>query len=92
MAKFVWTPSDGFNGTLAFDYTKSDENGSPLVFAASTRRRPSRASRASTPAARAQDSASPPVPDSRCRWSQDDRCANDLQARGPFGNNGTLPL
>ena len=23
---------------------------------------------------------------------QDDRCANDLQARGPFRNNGTLPL
>jgi iron complex outermembrane receptor protein len=23
---------------------------------------------------------------------QDDRCANDLQARGPFKNNGTLPL
>ena len=23
---------------------------------------------------------------------QDDRCANDLQARGPYRNNGTLPL
>ena len=23
---------------------------------------------------------------------QDDRCANDLQGRGPFRNNGTLPL
>ena len=35
-AKFVWTPIEQLTGTLAFDYTESDENGTPLVFAAIT--------------------------------------------------------
>ena len=33
-AKLVWTPNEDFTGTLAFDYTEADENGTPLVFAA----------------------------------------------------------
>ena len=34
----------------------------------------------------------PPASDQPVPMIQDDRCANDLQARGPFRNNGTLPL
>src|SRR5688572_8586280 len=34
--KWVWTPSDNVRVAFAGDYTKSDENGSPLVFAAMT--------------------------------------------------------
>lgn len=33
--KFIWTPNDRFEGKLKFDYTHSDENGNPFVFAAS---------------------------------------------------------
>jgi iron complex outermembrane receptor protein len=31
-------------------------------------------------------------PDQNVPMIQDDRCANDLQSRGPYGNNGTYPL
>ncbi len=34
MTKWIWSPSDSVRVTFAGDYTKSDENGSPLVFAA----------------------------------------------------------
>src|SRR5688572_950848 len=34
MTKWVWSSGENFRATLAFDYTESDENGSPLVFAA----------------------------------------------------------
>ncbi|HEU4619670.1 MAG TPA: TonB-dependent receptor plug domain-containing protein, partial [Gammaproteobacteria bacterium] len=33
-AKFAWTPTDRLTARFALDYTKADENGSPLVFAA----------------------------------------------------------
>jgi iron complex outermembrane receptor protein len=32
--KWVWTPSENTRGVFSLDYTKADENGSPLVFAA----------------------------------------------------------
>jgi iron complex outermembrane receptor protein len=32
-SKFVWTPTDNLTGKFLADYTHSDENGSPLVFA-----------------------------------------------------------
>jgi iron complex outermembrane recepter protein len=85
--KWVWTPSDNVRVTLAGDYTKSDENGSPLVFAAITET-------ATFARVASFDAGCPgmvnnaqPVP-----MVQDDRCANDLQGRGPYRNNGSLPL
>ena len=32
-AKLIWHPSEAFEGKFLADYTNSDENGSPLVFA-----------------------------------------------------------
>jgi iron complex outermembrane receptor protein len=88
MAKFVLEPNDHFNAKLAFDYTKADENGSPLVFAAINEA-------ATFSRVASQDAGCPgvvfptsgPVP-----MIADDRCANDLQGRGPYANNGTTPL
>ena len=33
-AKFVWQPAESFTARLLYDYSRSDENGAPLVFAA----------------------------------------------------------
>lgn len=95
MSKFVFTPSDRFKATAAFDYTEADENGSPLVFAAITET-------ATFPRVASLDAGCPGLTDVAPPFGlpeqpavpmiQDDRCANDLQARGPFRNNGTLPL
>jgi iron complex outermembrane receptor protein len=86
--KWLFTPTEKFKAKLAFDYTKADENGSPLVFAAINEA-------ATFPRVASQDAGCPgvvfptsgPVP-----MIADDRCANDLQARGPFRNNGRTPL
>ena len=88
MARFIWTPSETTRAAFMFDYTKSDENGSPLVFAAINET-------ATFPRVASQDAGCPgvvfpasgPVP-----MIPDDRCANDFQGRGPFANNGSLPL
>lgn len=96
MAKLIWKPSNTFSATAAFDYTEADENGSPLVFAAinETATFPRVASLdAGCPGL--TDGAVPPpgLPDQPAvPMIQDNRCANDLQGRGPFRNNGTLPL
>ena len=86
-AKFVWTPIVALDATLSFDYTHSDENGTPLVFAAINES-------ATFPRVASADAGCPgytfgpnPVP-----MIADDRCANDFQARGPYANNGTFPL
>ena len=95
-AKLVVDPSDAFRATVALDYTESDENGSPLVFAAITETAafPRVASlEAGCPGL--SDGAVPPpgLPDQpSVPMIQDDRCANDLQARGPYANNGSLAL
>jgi iron complex outermembrane receptor protein len=88
MTKFIFTPSDSVRVTFAGDYTKADENGSPLVFATINET-------ATFPRVASSDAGCPgftfasglPVPQ-----TNDNRCANDLQARGPYRNNGTLPL
>jgi iron complex outermembrane recepter protein len=86
-AKFVWTPAESTRATLSFDYTRADENGSPLVFAAINET-------ATFPRVSSFEAGCPgmasiatPVP-----VINDNRCANDFQARGPYGNNGTFPL
>ncbi len=86
--KWLFTPTDKFKARLAFDYTKADENGSPLVFAAINEA-------ATFPRVASQDAGCPgvvfpasgPVP-----MLDDPRCANDLQGAGPYHNNGNLPL
>jgi iron complex outermembrane recepter protein len=87
MTKWVWTPSDRTRVVFAGDYTKSDENGSPLVFAAITETATFARVASFDAGCPGMASNAVPVP-----MIQDDRCANDLQARGPFRNNGTLPL
>lgn len=87
MTKWVWTPSDRMRVVFAGDYTKSDENGSPLVFAAITETATFARVASFDAGCPGMASNAVPVP-----MIQDDRCANDLQARGPFRNNGTLPL
>ncbi len=94
--KAVWTPNDRLKATFIVDMTTSDENGTPLVFAAinETATFPRVASLdAGCPGL--TDGAVPPpgLPDQpRVPMTNDARCANDFQNAGPYGNNGTLPL
>lgn len=96
MTKWLWSPSDKVHVTFAGDYAKSDENGSPLVFAAMTETATfPRVASLDAGCPGLTDGAVPPpgIPDQPAvPMIQDDRCANDLQARGPFRNNGTFPL
>ena len=89
-SKFIWRPNDRFTGRLLGDYTKSDEHGSPLVFAAindaATFPRVASAD-AGCPGFNGNFATLPAVPE-----IPDDRCANNLQKRGPYHNNGTAPL
>jgi iron complex outermembrane receptor protein len=89
-SKFVWKPSDKLTGKFLADYTHSDENGSPLVFAAintaATFPRVASAD-AGCPGFNGSFATLPAVPN-----IPDDRCANNFQGRGPFHNNGTTPL
>ena len=93
-AKFVWSPSDRFTGKLLFDYTSSDENGSPLVF--STYNEAASFGRVASLDAGCpglSDLAPPPfLPEQNVPLIADDRCANDLQSRGEYRTNGTAPL
>jgi iron complex outermembrane receptor protein len=89
-SKLVWKPSEKLTGKFLADYTHSDENGSPLVFAAintaATFPRVASAD-AGCPGFNGNFATLPAVPN-----IQDDRCANNFQRRGPFQNNGTTPL
>lgn len=86
-AKFVWKPSASARATLALDYTRADENGSPLVFAAINEGAAFPRVSSFEAGCPGMASVATPVP-----MINDDRCANDFQARGPYGNNGSLPL
>jgi iron complex outermembrane receptor protein len=88
-AKFDLDATENFSARLQLDYTRSDENGSPLVFAAANETQ-------AFPRVASFDAGCPglgafpgggPVP-----MIDDDRCANDFQNKGPFSNNGTFPL
>ncbi len=89
-AKFVWQPAESFTARLLYDYSRADENGAPLVFAAINEAAtfPRVASfDAGCPGTGPAWNSVPAVP-----MTNDPRCANDLQDRGPFANNGTAPL
>jgi iron complex outermembrane receptor protein len=87
LAKFVWTPVSWLRGTLSLDYTSSDENGTPLVFAAINESATFPRVSSFEAGCPGQVSAAQPVP-----MVADARCANDLQSRGKYRTNGTLPL
>jgi iron complex outermembrane receptor protein len=94
--KAVWTPNERTRAVLAFDYTTSDENGSPLVFAAMNEGATfPRVASLDAGCPGLTDGAVPPpgLPDQpQVPMIADARCANDLQAAGPYRNNGSLPL
>jgi iron complex outermembrane recepter protein len=87
IAKAVWAPGERARGVFTLDYTESDENGTPLVFATINEN-------ATFPRVASSDAGCPgfTFPQPTVPMVQDDRCANDLQNRGPYGNNGSLPL
>lgn len=87
LAKFVWTPVSWLKGTVSLDYESSDENGTPLVFAAINEAATFPRVASFDAGCPGQASAAQSVP-----LVADDRCANDLQSRGKYRTNGTLPL
>ncbi|OAN62799.1 TonB-dependent receptor [Sphingomonas sp. TDK1] len=94
-----WQPSSDFDLFLRGDYSKRDEHGAPFVFAGINEQAPVAAIAsvgAGCPGATipyapltAGDPrfGAPNVP-----MIADPRCANDLQAKGPFANGGTAPV
>jgi len=85
--KLKWTPTDRFTATMTGDYTRENENGSPLVFAAinETATFPRVVSfRAGCPGMASIGTTVPMI--------DDPRCANDFWNDGPFTANGTFPL
>ena len=89
-AKFVWTAERPHQGAPSLSTTRTPTRTAVRSCSRrSTKRRPSRALRARMPAAR--DSMATSRTCRPCRMLNDNRCANDLQARGPYNNNGTLP-
>jgi iron complex outermembrane receptor protein len=93
-AKLSWTPGDNVTARFALDYTSADENGSPLTFAAINEAATFPRVASFTAGCPGMTDVAPPggPPDQNVPMIQDDRCANDLQARGPYANNGTYPL
>jgi iron complex outermembrane receptor protein len=86
--KLTFEPNDRFRGKVQFDYTETDENGNPFVFAASTETAIFQII-ASIDAGCPGVSFPPPTP---VPPIDDERCANDFQAKGPYANNGTYPI
>ncbi|SFJ67116.1 iron complex outermembrane recepter protein [Sphingomonas sp. NFR04] len=94
-----WQPSSDFDLYLRGDYSKRNEHGAPFVFAGINEQAPVAAIAsvgAGCPGATipyapltAGDPrfGAPNVP-----MIADPRCANDLQAKGPFVNGGTAPV
>ena len=89
--KLLITPSEDLQIKLLFDYTDSDENGNPLVFAANNRNATFQivaSQDAGCPGTVFAGPASVPPPADL----DDPRCANAFQNAGEFRNNGTFPL
>lgn len=84
--KIVFQPSDQFYGKFQFDYTDADENGNPFVFAASNEE-------AIFQKSASRDAGCPGyVFPNTVPLIDDERCANDFQAKGPYANNGDYPI
>ncbi|WP_066660356.1 MULTISPECIES: TonB-dependent receptor [unclassified Sphingomonas] len=98
-ASLLWEPSSDFDLFLRADYSKQDENGAPFTFAGINEQAPVAA--IASVAAGCPGATIPFAPlvagDPRfgapnVPMINDIRCANDLQARGPFVNGGTAPV
>ncbi|MBC7580085.1 MAG: TonB-dependent receptor [Tardiphaga sp.] len=98
-AALKWAPSSDFDLFLRADYSKRDENGAPFVFAEINEQAPVAA--IASVAAGCPGATIPfaPIAPGNPRFGapnvpqiNDIRCANDLQARGPFVNGGTAPV
>ncbi|WP_240953595.1 TonB-dependent receptor [Sphingomonas sp. G-3-2-10] len=96
---FKWEPSNDFNLLLRADYSKQDEHGAPFVFAGINEQAPVAA--IASVAAGCPGATIPfaPIAPGDPRFgapnvpmTNDARCANDLQAKGPFVNGGTAPV
>lgn len=98
-ASLLWEPSSDFDLFLRADYSKQDENGAPFTFAGINEQAPVAA--IASVAAGCPGATIPFAPlapgDPRfgapnVPMTNDIRCANDFQARGPFVNGGTAPV
>lgn len=98
-ASLLWEPSSDFDLFLRADYSKQDENGAPFTFAGINEQAPVAA--IASVAAGCPGATIPfaPLTPGDPRFGapnvpmiNDIRCANDLQARGPFVNGGTAPV
>lgn len=98
-ASVLWEPSPDFDLFLRADYSKQDENGAPFTFAGINEQAPVAA--IASVAAGCPGATIPFAPlvpgDPRfgapnVPMVNDIRCANDLQARGPYVNGGTAPV
>lgn len=85
--KLAFEPGDRFDAKLQFDYTETDENGNPFVFAASNEDATFQKVASVDAGCPGAGFPAPPVP-----MIDDDRCANDFQNKGPYANNGTHPI
>lgn len=94
-----WEPSSDFDLFIRADYSKQDENGAPFSFAGVNEQAPVAA--IASVAAGCPGATIPfaPLTPGDPRFGapnvpmiNDVRCANDLQARGPFVNGGTAPV
>lgn len=85
--KMIWDMSDRLQLRALFDYTRSDENGNPFVFAASNEDATFQKVASRDAGCPGAGFPAPPVP-----LIDDIRCANDFQAKGPYANNGTYDL
>ncbi|MBL4801070.1 MAG: TonB-dependent receptor [Emcibacter sp.] len=85
--KIVFTPTDNLELKIQFDYTKADENGSPLVFASSNESAIFQKTVSLHAGCPGMTNLGMDVP-----LIDDARCANDFWNDGPFSNNGTNPL
>lgn len=86
-AKAILSPSDNFQIKLLFDYTSADENGSPLVFAASNESAIFQRTASLAAGCPGMENLGQSVP-----LIDDPRCANDFWNDGPFTSNGTFEL
>ncbi|MCR5869723.1 MULTISPECIES: TonB-dependent receptor [unclassified Sphingomonas] len=98
-ASLLWEPSSDFDLFVRADYSKQDENGAPFTFAGINEQAPVAA--IASVAAGCPGATIPFAPlvpgDPRfgapnVPMINDIRCANDLQARGPYVNGGTAPV
>ncbi|MEX2525667.1 MAG: TonB-dependent receptor [Gammaproteobacteria bacterium] len=85
--KAVWDVNSRLSVKFQADYTHTDENGIPFVFAASNEDATFQKVASVDAGCPGAGFPAPPVP-----LIDDDRCANDFQNKGPYKNNGTFDL